>query len=405
MTKRTKYLIRPKPGIVYFRFNGKVTRLPTDETSADFAKAYDQLLAETGQKPRGRPPNYLKPRGKRLVTHTNGAKRFQPPAIGWFIEQWLASDYFAEPNKPKPKDKPFRRATQYNYRKGIELLRQAKGIDGTYMVELPLSRLTPRAANLYIQKIKRERSGSTALMQKSIMSNLWKFATRFVEFDAGDRSNPMAGREIEPPYRVQQEHKPWPQEVQDRFLAACDENLHLAFHMLLCTGQRVSDVAAMKWSQLKGDHIYLVQIKDREGRPMRIRAPQRLMELIKKRERVSLYILTHKWHRPYTRDSLGHRIKEVLKANGDHGYTTHGLRKNAGITLALNGATVQQIMACLGHKTEKMALYYTRLALQGELADQGAAIMDRAFAEQDRQRAAAARAQIRLVSDVERNGN
>ena len=59
----------------------------------------------------------------------------------------------------------------------------------------------------------------------------------------------------------------------------------------------------------------------------------------------------------------------------------------------------QVIMACLGHKTEKMALYYTRLALQGELAAQGAAIMDRVFAERQAQRKAMARKQIKLVSD------
>ncbi len=397
--ERTKYLTRPKPGLVYFRANGRLTRLPDDESSPQFAAAYDALLVNVDTARRaGRPANYLKAKATRLATHAAGQKKFQPPSIGWFIEQWLQSDFFAPPDKPRPKDKPFRPGTQQNYRLGIALLRQVKGADGTMMVDLPLDRLSPRLANLYIQRIKRERSGSTALIQKNILSNLWKFAGRFVEFNPGDRVNPMAGREIECPYKVRQEHKPWPQDVQDRFLSCCDENLYLAFHLLLCTGQRVSDVAAMMWSQLKGEHIHLVQIKDREGRPMRIRAPQQLMALLAKREKVSTHILTHKWQRPYTRDSLTHRVKDVLKANGDAGYTTHGLRKNAGIALALNGASVQVIMACLGHKTEKMALYYTRLALQGELADQGAAIMDRVFAEQQARRKAQARAQIKLVS-------
>ena len=227
---RTKYLTRPKPGLIYFRHGGKSTRLPSDETSPEFAAAYDALLAGIDKTRRpGRPSNYLKPKAKPFLT---GQKKFQPPSIGWFIEQWLQSDFFAPPDKPRPKDKPFRPGTQYNYRLGIELLRQIKGADGTSMAELPLDRLTPRMANLYIQKIKRERSGSTALTQKNILSNLWKFAGRFVEFNPGDRPNPMAGREIEQPYKVRQEHKPWPQDVQDRFLAACDANLYLAFHLL-----------------------------------------------------------------------------------------------------------------------------------------------------------------------------
>lgn len=83
--------------------------------------------------------------------------------------------------------------------------------------------------------------------------------------------------------------------------------------------------------------------------------------------------------------------------------TTHGLRKNAGIMLAENGATVPQIMAALGHKTPKMALHYFRLANQKKLADQSADILDLAFAgrEVSRQnRAAKRRAGLKVVTQV-----
>jgi integrase len=72
--------------------------------------------------------------------------------------------------------------------------------------------------------------------------------------------------------------------------------------------------------------------------------------------------LREKWGRRYGARSLSLRIREVLRKIGADGYTTHGLRKNAGITLAENGRRVPQIMAALGHKTPKMALYYCRLA-------------------------------------------
>jgi integrase len=117
-------------------------------------------------------------------------------------------------------------------------------------------------------------------------------------------------------------------------------------------------------------------------------------------ERVHVNILTHKWGRPYTRDSLGHRIKEVLKANGDGQYTTHGLRKNAGIMLAENGATVPQIMAALGHTSPKLALYYCRLAQQKLLNEQAVAIMDSVFEQKGADKAAkvaARRAAIKRV--------
>jgi hypothetical protein len=56
----------------------------------------------------------------------------------------------------------------------------------------------------------------------------------------------------------------------------------------------------------------------------------------------SVYSRTHlreKWGRRYGARSLSLRIREVLRKIGADGYTTHGLRKNAGISLAENGAT------------------------------------------------------------------
>ena len=79
--------------------------------------------------------------------------------------------------------------------------------------------------------------------------------------------------------------------------------------------------------------------------------------------------------------SLSLRIRETLRAMGHGEYTTHGLRKNAGIMLAENGATVPQIMAALGHKTPKMALYYCRLANQKLWAEQESEILDLAVCQ------------------------
>jgi integrase len=218
-----------------------------------------------------------------------------------------------------------------------------------------------------------------------LLSNLWRFAREFPDFDGGDRPNPMTGKEIRQPYIVAQEHQPWPEQVQEDFLAACDQNLYDAFHLLICTGQRVSDVAKMKREHYDGTHFTLVQKKDRSKTPMKIKAPKLLREVLARRAKRlggnAESLLTHKWGRPYSGQSLSLRIREVLRKIGQCDYTTHGLRKNAGIMLAENGATVPQIMAALGHRTPKMALYYCRLANQKLLADQAADILDLAFAK------------------------
>jgi integrase len=381
--KKRKYLQRYPDGSIFFRKGGKVLgRLPDDEGSPQFAQEYDRLFATIGKTAKvGRPAAMHKPKTIK-------------PTIGLFVERYRASDFFANPEKPHLKEKPLAKGTQYNYRLGLDLLHK-QGV-----TSLAFSDLTSHKANLYIQKVKRERGGAAAAQQKILLSNLWTFARDFPDFDGGDRPNPMTGKEIKQPYSVAQEHEPWPEQVQEDFLAACDENLHLAFHLLICTGQRVSDVAAMKRSQYDGTHITLTQQKDRSKTPMTIKAPKLLRDVLAQKSKGSEYLLTHKWGRPYSAQSLSLRIREVLRVVGHSEYTTHGLRKNAGIMLAENGATVPQIMAALGHKTPKMALYYCRLANQKLLAEQASDILDLAFAkraEGREGRVAARRNQIRRV--------
>jgi integrase len=325
----------------------------------------------------------------RMLAKVPREKRRKPDAagtIGWFIEKYLAADHFIGRDGRQPKFSP---GTQLNYRPVLESIRSTLG-------PARLADLTPDNVDVYLAKIERAHSPAVAMRHKVLLSNLWKFARGFAEFKRDGKTNPTA--DVGSIYTVEQEHEPWPDDVQDRFIAASDSNLYLAYHLLLCTGQRVSDVIRMKWADYNGTHFKLVQKKtDNE---MWIKAPKKLRKLLARTDHVHENILTHKWRKPYTRDSLGHRIKDVLIDNGDGQYTTHGLRKNAGIMLAENGASVPQIMAALGHTTPKLALYYCRLAQQKTLNDQAVAIMDEVFERKDAERAAAIaakRGQIRRV--------
>jgi integrase len=221
---------------------------------------------------------------------------------------------------------------------------------------------------------------------------------------------------------VKREHLPWPEDVQERFLMDCDENLYDAFHLLICTGQRVGDIARMQKHQYDGTYITLTQQKT--DNPMRIKAPKMLQDVLRARvERLqrrgmgdnanpagaqaalramnSPYLLTNAWGKGYSGSSLSQMLTKVMQQKvGETIYSAHGLRKNAGILLAENGATVPQIMAALGHKTPKMALYYCRLANQRLLAEQAADILDIAFAGRQAKREAkvqSRRAGLKLV--------
>jgi integrase len=370
MGDRTKYLDR-RGGRIYGRINGRRQRLPDDETSPEFNAAYDAFIAGA-----------LMPKPQRTKRPAPNA----PGSIGWFIERYLASDYFIGRDGRQPR---FAAGTQLNYRPVLEAIRRTLG-------PALLADLTPDNVDVYLAKVQRQHTPAVALHHKILLSNLWKFARGFAEFKRNGKTNPTA--DAVNIYHVEQEHEPWPDDVQERFIAACDKNLYLAYHLLLCTGQRISDVSNMKWADYNGTHFKITQQKT--GTEMWIKAPKKLRELLARTDRVHENILTHKWLRPYTRDSLGHRIKDVLIDNGDGKYTTHGLRKNAGIMLAENGATVPMIMAALGHTTPKLALYYCRLAQQKMLNDQAVAIMDEVFERKDAEREAgiaARRGQIKRV--------
>src|SRR5689334_22281416 len=109
MGDRTKYLDRAKDGRIYFRIHGKRERLQDDETSPEFAAAYDALIAgRMAPKP---------PREKRRTPD-------MPRSIGCFIKKCLASDYFVSRDGRAPK---FKAGTQLNYRPVLEAIRRKLG--------------------------------------------------------------------------------------------------------------------------------------------------------------------------------------------------------------------------------------------------------------------------------------
>lgn len=76
----------------------------------------------------------------------------------------------------------------------------------------------------------------------------------------------------------------------------------------------------------------------------------------------------------FVKESFGNWFREACRAAGCPG-SAHGLRKAAATRCADNGATVHQLMALFGWKTEKMALVYTRKADRKRLAAQAAPLI------------------------------
>jgi enterobacteria phage integrase len=194
------------------------------------------------------------------------------------------------------------------------------------------------------------------------MSVLWQYADQHLDLDLG--ANPTVG--VSRVHKVKSEHQPWPDDVLVAFDAAAPGHLRLGVLLLLYTGQRRSDVVKMRWSQFDGEVIEVLQQKTGEYVP--IPCHHRLKSILSTLPRSSEFILTGEQGRPYNVDTLTVMVKRQLRAIGIHGYTVHGLRKNAAQALAEAGCPISEIMAITGHRSPAMALHYAKRAEKKKLA-------------------------------------
>jgi integrase len=281
------------------------------------------------------PRNYIEPK-----------VAFRPAAIGWFIERYKASTKF----------QGLAKGTRYNYGFALDLMKTEIG--GGLLHDM-----TPQGVDVYSAKIARERGGSVADQQINLISNLWDFAKGFSEFKRGDRHNPTLGA------TRHYEHDgegvlAWPDDVIEKFLETASPRKQYLVEIvngLHYTGQRGSDLVKMKWTDYDGELINVVQQKT--GERIWLHCPTPLRMMLDTMPRHGEFIFNSKWKRPYAHaGTLGCAIGRHLDAIKIEGYSMHGLRKNAGMELAFAGCTVPEIMAVLGHKSPKMAMFYVKQA-------------------------------------------
>jgi integrase len=315
----------------FFRALGRKYPLPGKPGSVEFHAAYARFLEE-------------------LEAKTLGQKEtaFIKGTIGWVIERYLASGEFRE----------LADNTQRGYRRVLDTLKARLG--------------TARIADLQPHHIRIVRddlaktSTSTADMARMLLGVLWGHASEFCNLNLGP--NPV--RDVRRLHRRSgKANAPWPAETIDQFLNVASEQMRLALHLLLYTGQRVGDVVTMKWSDIANERMTVVQ--EKTGEKVIIPVHIRLAALLKETPRRSEFILNNRWGRPYKNaDALSGVIKKVLIDDLHAGHlTTHGLRKNAGIALAEAGCEVPEIQAILGHRSPHMALHYAAQANKGRLAE------------------------------------
>ena len=159
------------------------------------------------------------------------------------------------------------------------------------------------------------------------------------------------------------EHLAWPESLVEAGLAAQHDRTRLAIHLLYFTGQRIGDVACMRWSDIKDGQVHVTQQKT--GKALRIRLSEELRAELDRTPKRGMTILTGQHGKPVSSWTL----RNDLKAFGDtHGHQVvpHGLRKNAVISLLEAGCTVAETAAITG-QTYDVVEYYARQVDQSRL--------------------------------------
>jgi integrase len=316
----------------YFRYRGKRWSLPGEPGTSEFAAAYSEAKRKAGGgEPKPRTPDNL---------------RYGPKSLGHVIDRYIASNDFTKTSA----------STQRRYRPILEELKDHCG--GALIGDL---------RERHIRELrKRFASSSTADLATMLLRMLWTFAKEEMAMDLG--VNPAG--EIRKLHRHQEPYEPWPQELIDRFEveAQPQPTAGLALLLLLYTGQRVSDVAAMQWSHYDGDSIEVSQVKTKAK--LTIPCHSRLKAALDAAARAHGHILTTQYSQPYSAHALSMLVQRATAKLGAKQFTAHGLRCNAAIALAEADCSVHQIMAITGHKTYKLAMHYSQRAGQKKLARQ-----------------------------------
>jgi integrase len=179
------------------------------------------------------------------------------------------------------------------------------------------------------------------------------------------RDNPVAGIK---PYRLGTRHS-WSDEELAAFEARwpLGTRERLAYAILLYTGQRVGDVARMRWQDISKGCINVVQQKT--GSALAIPIHIKLHEALRAGPANGMPLIGDQHGRAITRPTLTTLIKRAARAAGlGSECVAHGLRKACLRRLAERGGSAREIASISGHKSLGEVERYTAAADQRKLS-------------------------------------
>ena len=317
-------------GHVYYRFRragGGSVRLPGEPDSADFHDAYARLLRQPQE------------RG-----------RYNPGSVAHTVDLYFRSADFSQ----------LAAGTQRDYRRYLNRLDKSVGeraleaLDGAYVFALrDRLRKTPGAANHAI----------------SVIRSLFRFAIArsIVKADPTQGVQKLRGGDG---------YARWSEADVAAFRASAGPAMRLAMELGLYTGQRLSDVIRLSWSNYDGARFRLRQQKT--GTSLAIPVHPDLKSILDGMPRSSIMILTTRTGRAFHPRVFSRDFRDARIAAGlPNGLSFHGLRHTAASRLAELGAGAPEIQSITGHKSLKLVEHYISQANQEVQADRAIARLPR----------------------------
>lgn len=155
---------------------------------------------------------------------------------------------------------------------------------------------------------------------------------------------------------------------RERLLAECkaySDELYLIVALALATGARRGEILGLKWRDvdLKRGHVVFHETKnsERRGLPLRGQALELLRAKVRRIDSDLIFPSSDDPTKPFDVD---YRFRLAVQRAGITDFRFHDLRHTCASILAMNGASLAEIAAVLGHKTLAMVKRYSHLSDQ-----------------------------------------
>ena len=309
----------------YFRRHGKRSPLPGLPGSGEFMDAYSTLLSNRPQDVELRP--------------TAAPKTFAALAIRYY---------------GSPQYQSLSASSRTNYRRVIDGFLEQHG-------HRRVDQMTREHVDIVIGKMVNKPGAGIILLKRIRTLIRYAMALGWTDRDPTAGVKGYKSKEIHTwnEGEISIFEKRWPEGTRE----------HLAFALLLYTGQRGSDVYRMTWADIVGDAIRVAQQKTAAKLTIPIHDALHRVLLLAKRNHAP--ILVTNYGDRFSVKGFGQMISAAIHEAGlPERCKAHGLRKAAARRLAEAGCSVNEIAAITGHKTLAEVERYTRAADQERLARQ-----------------------------------